>query len=400
MSLDNYLTNLTVLDHTPPNFSFHDENKKWALKEGHMVYQLNPNFYDLRPFTLVLKQINEDLDLFNRNEAAVDPVKINTFKTLLESKVTRYHEKNSTIFGEIKRIIQRLLFGNIDDLKNKIIAKINYAQRREFSSHREIIPPRVPPREAIPPREVLPPFVIPPGKRNALNAYVENPLNCPQNVRSMIFLDIQSVAAASPNLTSVESYLKYFSQSDGINLKNPLCTAFVGDCFKHLSKEASIRLVDWLLEQNTFDVELWGDSISCLLEREKNGQPINTFSIEKLMGFYRANFERLKNTLSVNDPLVLDAMSSLIKNDPNNDRVIEAAAWVMGQPEFTVSSFAPWLRIFQAKERQFAASPNLYYPLLNLIVEKAREREGEVILVLQTWDQDLKNYVSRKLIRR
>jgi hypothetical protein len=388
MSLDSYLNNLINLDNTPPFFSFHNENKKWGLKNGQIVYQMNPNFYDLRPFTLILKQINNDLDLFDRNGPAVESVKINSFKTLLENKVNRYHEKNSTLFGQIKKIIQRLFFGNIDDLKNKIFEKINYSQRRvDFHSH-----------EPLSTHEPFPSLVIPHGKRNAINAYVENPSNCTRNIRSIIFLDIRSIVSTSSlDLTSVESYLKYFGRTDEINLKDPLCIAFIKDCFKELSKEASIRLVEWLIEQNTFDVELWGDSINCILEREQNGQPINTFSIEKLIGFYRVNYERLKNTLSVNDPILLNALSSLIKNDPNNDRVIEIGTWLMNQNEFTISSFAPWLRIFQSKERQFSASRNLYYPLLNLIVAKVKEMGGEEILNQQTWDQDLQNYLRIKL---
>ncbi|MBA2367762.1 MAG: hypothetical protein H0V82_01910 [Candidatus Protochlamydia sp.] len=381
MNLASYINNLIVLDNTTPYFAFLVENKKWAIKNGQLVYQLNPNYYDLRPFALVLKKINEDLDLFNPNSSYVSGIKINSFKTLLESKVALFHEKNSTNFGKFKKIILRLFFGDIDDLKNKIIRKMNEFQRRW--PHRDNSS-----------------SVIPVVKTNALNAYMENPVGCSRNFKSVIFLDIQSIAHSSrmeKNLTSVESYLKYISGSNVINLKEPVCIAFVRDCFKELNKETSIRLVEWLIEQNTFNVELWGDSISGLLEREKDGQPLNPFSIEKLIGFYRSNYEALKTSISVNDPLVLNALSSLINIEPNNDRVIDIATWVMNQNEFDISSCEPWLKIFQAKERQFINSPNLYYPLLNLIVAKVKQVIGEKILADQIEDHTIKDYLNIKL---
>ncbi|MCE2982096.1 MAG: hypothetical protein LW832_00890 [Parachlamydia sp.] len=373
MSIDLYLDQLTLLNSPSPL----QQPRKWCFHHHRLIYQLNPGFFQWRPFPLILKRMNQDLGSFLQQDARTQqPAKLNQLKSMLDVKVTRYREKNTSLLSRIKRALIEWFFGNVDEIKNDILQKI-----AALSS----------PTAALSCPAPLPSS----AKQKALLAYIKDPIHIKKTQKSILFRDIRAIESNDSRLTSVEAYLRHFSKGKPIKLSKSLSSQFIVDCFKELNKESSIRLIEWLVNQPTFHAKLWAASLEVLLAKEKDCLPFDLYAVEKLLRHFISKYPAVP--FAPFFTLAMEALTLLIRNNPNGQATAQLAAWAFGEPALQPSSLKAWLTIFYEREQRFALAPNMHYPLLEQMMEAIKTLGGEPYLRQQPWDLDLINYAISKL---
>lgn len=247
---------------------------------------------------------------------------------------------------------------------------------------------------------------MPSGKIKAFEAYKENPKQCGKVKKTIIFQDIKSIESpmkmtGNKNTTSsVVGLMLYVSELSKVDLNHPLCAQIVVDVFKECNKETSEQLSEWLSKEETFNIDLLIACFEVLIEKQQQQLPFSLYAIELLMKIYKEKeWNQVKNPshhliLPSNDKLIVSVMTILIKEMPNDNKVIALTEWMMDQKEYDLSSFSIWINIFQQKEKEKAAV-NLYYPLLDKMIAHFKNRWGSSHLV--KLDTHTANYVKSKL---
>lgn len=240
-------------------------------------------------------------------------------------------------------------------------------------------------------------LTIPPGKAKALKEYKSNPQQCKRMSRTLSLRDIKSIDAPfknSQDVTSVVGLMHYFSDLSEIDLHHERCMQIAVDVLQECDKNTNGRLVEWLIQQETFNAQLLVKCLSAFLEKEERQAPIDLYAVEQLIKTYQDKAWNQKPTPS-NDPIMISAMAILIKQTPNENRIIALAEWFMNQPEYDVITFSTWLRVFKQKEIDYSTRAGLYYPLLNKMLVHFKEKwgkENELNL-----DPDVASYLKVKI---
>lgn len=248
-----------------------------------------------------------------------------------------------------------------------------------------------------------PPFLqISPGKANALKSYRSNPKKLSNIHKIIIFKDIQSIESSShgkKNSNAIVDIMLYVSGLSEVDLSNTLCAQVVVDSFKGCNKETSKDLCEWLGKQETFNVDLLKNSLTIFIDKYYNRLPLNFYSIELLIKIYiKREWSELRDSennlvLPSNHKVIVSAMTVLIQDNPNDDRIIALTEWMMKQPEFDLQSFSVWIKIFQQREKEKGAT-NLYYPLLDKLIAHFQKNWG--VNSLEKLDKSVMAYLQSK----
>jgi hypothetical protein len=256
---------------------------------------------------------------------------------------------------------------------------------------------------------------MPQGKAKALEEYKKNPETCIAKHKRIIFTDIKGIEYQDlartnkkekdilyrkEDLITVIDLMLHLSGLTEVDLNHRLCASVVGDVLRECNKETSERLCVWLSKEKTFNIPLLKACIQVFIDKQVQSLPFNLYSVELLMKIYKEKeWNKLKHKddsliLPSNDPRIVSAMTILIKGTPNENRIISLAEWMIDQPQYDLDTFSKWLRIFQQKEQENKAI-NLYYPLLDQLIDHFKNRWGKNFV--NSVDADVRNYLLSKI---
>lgn len=242
---------------------------------------------------------------------------------------------------------------------------------------------------------------IPPRKVRALAAYKKDPEKCGKMPKSAIFREIKYIELPIPrkrDITSVVGLMLYLSGLNEIDLNDPVCARIVLDTFKECNKETSDQLADWLNKQKTVNIPLLKDCFTLFIHKYEQQIPFSPYSIELLIKIYKErNWNQARDSeghlfLPCQHELIVSVMAVLIEKNPNEDRVIALAEWIIKQPEYNLQTCKRWSGIFQKKEIENSAV-NLYYPLFNTMMTHFKK---DWLPELASLDPKLANYLRSK----
>lgn len=242
---------------------------------------------------------------------------------------------------------------------------------------------------------------IPIGKVKALEQYRKDPVHCGKNQKGMIFNDIKYIEPHyKKDLTSVVGLMQDVSGLEEVDLNHPLCARVIIDVFKECNKETSEQLSQWLVKQATFNPHLLKECLDVFIYKQQQQIAFSSFSIEVLITAYEnKGWNQMvdnagKRPLLSNDQSIVSSMAILIKNLPNDDKIISLAEWMLNQPDYDLNTFSTWIKIFKQKQQESTAI-NLYYPLLNKMVAHFKQKWGAQAIA--KLDADTANYLNTKL---
>lgn len=254
---------------------------------------------------------------------------------------------------------------------------------------------------------------VPFGKKVALTAYEEDPANCSQKDKTIIYKDIKNIKMSygqgQPQLTSVEGLMKYLSGLDKIDLHHEKCKLVVLDTLRECNKETSKELAEWLQHESSFHVSLLKECLEVLINKQKEGKPVNLYTLELLVKSYQQKkwnqpFDQHNPLiLPLNDPLLVSTMKILIEAEPNEDRIKVLTEWFLNQQEFAFETFVEWAKIFQQKEIEKGKPKEdgkpwnvIYYNLLKTITDHALKKWGSK--AEENVDPKLNEYLKAHLV--
>jgi hypothetical protein len=236
-------------------------------------------------------------------------------------------------------------------------------------------------------------------KVQALNKYINNPKENIPFEKNLLFKDIVTIIdpldktmeinQINRNRFSLYGLMKLVSNSKIVDLKNPNCEEVILDAFFHCNKETSIRLIEWIITEETFHVGLMKRIFEVLEERAKE-QPIDPFAIEQLIKTYINKHwnvvKDIKDDLicPANDSAIATILARMLIEDPNNTRKIRLIEWVVKQPEYDFQTFSKIIEVFMIKEAENAAAPNLHYPIRDLLLSHIKKE----------WQSQMKNNLA------
>lgn len=240
------------------------------------------------------------------------------------------------------------------------------------------------------------------GKLQALKQYKSDPINCAISQKAMIFNDIKYIELpnSNKNTTSVVGLMQYISESEEVDLHHPLCERLVIDVLKQCNKETGDQLIQWLVNQKTFHPDLLKECLDAFSYKYDKQIPFSLFSIELLIKAYEeknwhqaidSNGNRI---LPANSKSIVSAMTVLIKELPNEDRIISLTERMLNQPDYDLNTFSTWINIFRQREQEKAAI-NLYYPLLDKMLVHFNEKWGKASF--SELDVNTVNYLNTKM---
>ncbi len=223
---------------------------------------------------------------------------------------------------------------------------------------------------------------IPDSKVKILGVYKDKPEQCGKVKKMIIFNDIKFIESQGQirqDIFSVVDLMLYLTELSEVDLNHPICARVIIDVFKECNKETSEQLGEWLRKEKTFNTSLLKSCLQVFIDKLQQQVPFSPYALELLIKTYQEkNWNQTQNAsiLPSNHPLLVSAMTILIKNSPNDDRIMALTKWMMRQKEYDLNTFEEWVSIFQQKEKEKIALHNLYYPLLNTMIADFKTRWG------------------------
>lgn len=237
-------------------------------------------------------------------------------------------------------------------------------------------------------------------KKEALLIYYHDGANCKRIHRNLIFKEIVQIEAHGVNEDrSVEGLLLCLCQLQTVDLAHPLSKRLILDILRECNKETVVQLTQWLIRQRTFHPGLLKECLRVFNEVCGNNA-FDPYAITLLLKFYRERNWQLQEAdqnfiLPSNDEQVTKAVTLLIKENPNENSMIELIEWLMKQPSFDLKSYVSWVRVFRQKEQEKGVS-QIYYPLLKQMLVAFQQKWGFESLNQLDIDVETREYLRLK----
>ncbi len=280
-------------------------------------------------------------------------------------------EKNEKALEKALRVTERVRsrFNHNKGKHQKAKIKLPMALEQEKKSGEELIKGEFNPQD---------PFCsgINPSKLKALESYKMNPIQCSKMHKTIIFQDIQFIEFSHDKPKNQDKILlnlmRYLSGLNEINLSHPLCAQVVVDTLIVCKKEISQQLIDWIIHEKTFNIQLLMKCFQIFIDKDKQQLPFDLYPLEQLIKIYINRFsnqqEQGQLLLPSNHPLVTSIMAILIREEPNDPRLDGLVEWMMNQKDYDLMTFSTWILIFSEKERAKATGFPLYYPVRDKMI--------------------------------
>lgn len=239
------------------------------------------------------------------------------------------------------------------------------------------------------------------GKKDALKAYKEDPINCPNICKTSIWLEINEVDNERPLneecITTVVHLMQFVSGSKDLDLKNEKCGQVVIDTFNMGKKVVCSNLVQWLKKKRSFNPPLLGKCLTIFIQKAQDGGSAGSLTYEPLIQLLQIYRDRDWNSkvghhshhhkdnpdLPINSPILVDALRILLVNQPNHEFGGSFVEWASGEHNFDAPTFLKLIRIYKDHEELKGANLNdLYYPTRDKLIEFIKtntEIKGKVL---------------------
>lgn len=165
--------------------------------------------------------------------------------------------------------------------------------------------------------------------------------------------------------------MKQLSGSTEVDLAHPQCKKIVVDMFKTKNINFTEELASWLVDDLTFHPALFLDCLAAINEEKKNHKPFRPRTIELLLKSYSDH--EWNQTIPLNTEALLDSLVFLLIEAHGEDSVKSLCEKFMKDRGFDAVVFKRLLTVFMDKERKFASSPDLTYPIRDLLIGHLKE---------------------------
>jgi hypothetical protein len=230
--------------------------------------------------------------------------------------------------------------------------------------------------------------------------YRKDPAKCKSISKSILFKGINAIQAKGPLTSDIKTFqhlLDYLNpDSEIIDLNLLHNQRAVLDMYLFSNVDHADELSSWLTTQDTFSCKLLYSCLKQINKKVEDGQPLCLYSLILLLRFYFK--KEMAEVKSPTSRAFVSTIALLLKDNYQNDDVIELTGNFYQHASFNLSSFIAWMSVFALKDQNSKVVNKVRDEMLAIYLKEnwIVEGEEENIVCLRNYIQKLQQPVSTK----
>lgn len=230
--------------------------------------------------------------------------------------------------------------------------------------------------------------------------YRKDPEKCKSISKSILFKGINAIQAKGPLTSDIKTFqhlLDYLNpDSEIIDLNLPHNQRAVLDMYLFSNVDHADELSSWLITQDTFSSKLLYRCLKKINKKVEDGQPLCLYSVILLLRFY---FKKEMTEIKIpTSRAFVSTMALLLKDNYQNNDVIELTENFYRHASFNLNSFKVWMSVFALKDQNLQIVNKVRDEMLAIYLREnwVIEGEDESSINLRNYMQKLQQPVSTK----